>query len=252
MNNDYIKERISERISRRLKNITYNLVNLVDGDFYKFYVAGNSLNKSKPNDFDIYPVTECRFGVTLDSAKKLGCTILSETRNSTTIRLSSGVIIQLCDYYKPSLEELVKSFDYSHIQVGAELVVDEADFNSYSVEEVYFTEEYITSHVLETTWYTGSEYPISSLIRAFKYNKRENFSGNSYIVSVLNILNDIISRGVGNYDDFKDQLDAVDLQLLSGGNFDEVNSEMLTTLYNSLVKCKFSEEYNLELGKNPN
>ena len=45
-------------------------------------------------------------------------------------------------------------------------------------------------------------------------NDKGYFLGKSYIPAVINILTNIIKRGFNDYDDFKDQLDAVDLGLL--------------------------------------
>ena len=62
-----------------------------------------------------------------------------------------------------------------------------------------------------------------------KYANRGMFSGRSYIIDILKIMTGILERGYKNYDDFKDQLDAIDLALLSdidgtGKNRNEVNS----------------------------
>jgi hypothetical protein len=51
-------------------------------------------------------------------------------------------------------------------------------------------------------------------MRLTKYAKRDHFPGRAYIPSIINILMDIIRRGFTSYDDFKDQLDAVDLGLV--------------------------------------
>jgi len=189
-----------------------------------FYVAGNSLNKNAPNDIDIFPVKDF---FTRNQASKLG-EIVSETRNAITVKVNvdntlhhqtvddqneikvvgKTITIQLCNYTHESIEKLVESFDFSHIRVGAEINING------SVDKVYYAQDYIDAKMCQSTEYIGSEYPLSSLIRAFKYAKRGDFAGNSHIFSVFKVLTDIVHRGFKDYDDFKDQLDAIDLGLV--------------------------------------
>lgn len=183
-----------------------------------FYIGGNSLNRNTPNDIDVFPASNCEFTFNLDTK------ILSSTKNATTISID-GITVQFCNYRHSSLKELVDSFDFSHIQVGAEINGDDCD--------VYFSDAYIKSKLTQSTEFAGSEYPLSSLIRAFKYQERGDFAGKSYIFSVLDILNTIIERGFSNYPDFKDQLDAVDLGLLPE-DFKDMNLGVLTRLFKNL------------------
>lgn len=188
-----------------------------------FYVGGNSLNRGAPNDIDIYPIGTMSFF----DLEFQGIPLLSQTKNATTLRLG-GKIVQLCNYPKPSLKNLVDSFDYAHIQVGAEV-------KDKDIVAVYFTEAWADAHLLEDTWFTGSEYPLSSLLRAFKYQERGDFAGKSYISSVLSIVCAVVERGFTSYEDFKDQLDAVDLGLVPE-DFDEVGRADLQRLYDVLTK----------------
>lgn len=228
-----------------------------------FYVAGNSLNKQPPNDIDIFPVASL---FTKDQASKLG-NIVSETKNATTIKVPfngtlhhqtvdgttdiefSGktITIQLCNYHHESLEKLVNSFDFSHIQIGA--LVDTNKYDSSKNIEVYYTKAYEDAKMCQSTEYVGSEYPLSSLIRAFKYSKRGDFAGNSHIFSVFKLLNDIIIRGFNDFEDFKNQLDAIDLGLVpenpkeleeagmasAGLDFSEEGQNVLNKLMNLLI-----------------
>lgn len=257
---------------------------LFNAGILEFYVGGNSLNKQSPNDIDLFPVGE-RF--TNEQANKLG-EVLCSTKNATTVKVnftnsinhqtidginevessSKFIIVQLCNYEHKSLQNLVDSFDFSHIQIGAQVDINS---NGYlNVEEVYYTEDYLNSKLCQTTEYTGSEYPLSSLIRAFKYSKRGDFAGNSHIFSVFKLLTDIISRGFDNYEDFKDQLDAVDLGLVpenqddlekaskdAGLDFSSSGLEVLEKFMNLLVISKkaiaqdadLSAQYAYILGK---
>lgn len=194
-----------------------------------FYVAGNSLNKQPPNDIDVFPVTSL---FSSGQAANLG-SIVSQTKNATTIKVplnntihhqtvdgsndievgGKNVTVQLCNYQHENLEKLVNSFDFSHIQIGAKVELNKHSRSSIDIE-VYYTKAYEDAKMCQSTEYVGSEYPLSSLLRAFKYAKRGDFAGNSHIFSVFKVLTDVIHRGFDDFDDFKDQLDAIDLGLV--------------------------------------
>lgn len=239
-----IRQRIYQRVP---------ILQMQKAGILHFYVAGNSLNKLAPNDIDVFPV---HGSFTKWQAEKLG-TIVSETRNAITVKVNventlhhqngedqneikvSGkvVTIQLCNYNHENLEKLVKSFDFSHIRIGAEIDT------TGSVSQIYYAQDYIDSKICQSTEYIGSEYPLSSLIRAFKYAKRGDFAGNSHIFSVFKVLTDIIHRGFKNYDDFKDQLDAIDLGLVPENKEELENSGL------SEAGLDYSEEGNKVLSK---
>jgi hypothetical protein len=220
----------------------------------EFYVAGNSLNKQPPNDIDIFPVGN---PFTKEQAQKLGF-IVCETRNAITVKVNLDstmnhhtvdgeneiniggrtVTVQLCNYHHENLEKLVNSFDFAHIQIGAK--VDRTGI------EVYYTKAYEDSKLCQSTEYIGSEYPLSSLLRAFKYAKRGDFAGNSHIFSVLKVLTDIVHRGFDDFNDFKDQMDAIDLGLVpenkeemsEAGFSGSENTNVLDKLMNFLILGK--------------
>lgn len=199
MTNAKVENIIKSRLEERLKDIDFS--ELKPG-LTEVYVAGNSLNKLSPNDFDVFPVSPGDFdNLIFDKA-----VLLSKTRNATTVKYEDKVI-QFCNYHYPSLKKLVDSFDFAHIKIGARVK------NNY-VEELYMSEDYKIARLTEGSYYTKSEYPTSSLVRLFKYERRGDFSGNRHIIEALKILTDISIRGFKSYDDFKDQLDAVDLGLV--------------------------------------
>jgi hypothetical protein len=111
---------------------------------------------------------------------------------------------------KPTLKELVNSFDFAHVQVGVRFG---GNGEPPHVDGVYFSDDFVSSNVERGTYYTGSEYPTSSLVRMGKYSSRGKFSKKEYLMSTLKILSDIVNRGFRDYDDFKDQMDAIDLGL---------------------------------------
>jgi len=193
---------------------------LKEREIDRVYVGGGCMNRGEPNDIDLFPVRKDQFkGVDTSEA-------IAVTASASTF-IVGKTPVQLCNYHHNSLEELVKSFDFAHIQIGARVHVA-----TKNVEQLYYTDDWSRSHALETTWYTGSAYPLSSLIRLIKYIKRDLFPGRSYIMSIVSILNDVIERGYENYGDFKDQLDAIDLGLLE----DEYSREDLLKLFSMLRK----------------
>lgn len=174
-----------------------------------FYVAGNSLNEEAPNDFDLYPVWKDQFD---DAHRKIGeDNVVCVTKNAVTAKID-GHTVQFCNYFKPSLDELLESFDFAHVQVGARFT---KALDGSPISNVEFTPNWLVAKSTGQTFYTHSEYPISSLVRINKYIKRGNYVGKSYIRDVVLILTDIINRGIEDYEDFKDQLDAIDLGLFA-------------------------------------
>ncbi len=172
-----------------------------------FYVAGNSLNEEAPNDFDLYPVWKHQFD---DVRSKIGeDNVVCVTKNAVTAKLD-GHTVQFCNYFKDSLDELLESFDFAHVQVGARFT---KALDGSPISNVDFTPNWLVAKSTGQTFYTHSEYPISSLVRINKYIKRGNYVGKSYIKDVVLILTDILNRGIEDYEDFKDQLDAIDLGL---------------------------------------
>ena len=198
-----------------------------------YYVAGNSLNRGKPHDIDIFPTTRRGFNYIED--KEIEGKILLKTKNALTIKTQDGCIIQFCNYYHKSLEELVDSFDFAHIQIGVEINLKHSD---NPLRKIYYSNEWITSNMVRSTWYTHSEYPLSSLIRTIKYIRYGDFSGKSYLPTIFAILIDLIKRGFNNYKDFKDQLDAVDLGIVDK----DLEGCNLVELFNLLDNNKREKE----------
>lgn len=198
-----------------------------------FALAGGCLVTDPPNDYDVYPMSPHtkafeRWSIKagLESLKKThDCAVLFESRNALTV-VVDGKQIQFCDYAvmspsvpdKPSLAELVRSFDYTHVQVGVSFTPMEDDRGSIKTPEVdliYYTDDYLETLVTKQTKYSGTEFPLGSLIRLRKYDKRGLFSLSRYRRTVIDILADIINRGFNDYEDFKAQLEAVDLRVLT-------------------------------------
>lgn len=123
-----------------------------------------------------------------------------ETTNCVTIN-TDYIKIQLCKYNYPTMKQLVESFDFAHVQIAYDIYT----------QEVTYTEQAKEAFISRTTTFTGSEYPLSSLIRLNKYYERGYISGRGLIGEVLLIFKAIVERGFKDYEDFKDQLNAIDL-----------------------------------------
>ena len=189
-----------------------------------FYLAGGSMS-GDIIDLDVFPVEG-----TGDGFAAMG-TIVSDTRNAATYSCSPWPI-QVCKYRKPTLAALVESFDFAHIQVGATVRL----LNGHAtVIDVAFTQAFLDAKAIGSSWFTGSDYPLSSLIRAAKYHKKGVLARSSHIRATIDTLTAVVKRGFLGYDDFKDQLDAVDLGLVPE-EFREVAAGSFRELFDLLER----------------
>lgn len=208
-----IENKIAKTIASRAFRLDFETVyKLIDDK--PFYLAGGSLCGDEVHDFDLYPV----YGDPFD-AKKIetkitetcgkDAVVVYRSPNALTVRLlAKNQIVQFCSYVKPALEELVNSFDFSHIQVGIAFRGNGcAPFHGH----VYYTDAFVLANVTRKTVYTGSEYPLSSLIRLFKYHKRGKLNKLETAQAVMKIVKNVVDRGYEDYNDYKNQLNAVDL-----------------------------------------
>ena len=212
-------------MEHRLKNLYSAIAICLSYEHDGYFVAGNSCNAAAPHDFDIYPWgNDFDFYSIGSRVKSVGGYVISKTRNALTVNIN-GQVVQFCNYNKHDLISLIESFDFAHIQVGVAVKIvwrpsdfedhDPGGYDSSYIQYAEYTDYWQRAHMLETTWYTGSEYPLSSLLRVMKYFKYGCYANkHEYKKDILNILNDIISRGYEDYKDYKDQLAAVDLLLL--------------------------------------
>jgi hypothetical protein len=195
----------------------YKLANILPAFNFDYYIAGNSLNAVKVediHDIDIFPTKPIGF-IEID-----GWPVVCQTRNAVTI--SDGkTTVQVCKYYHRTLEELVLSFDYTHIQVG------------FYRGEVFYTDDWVTANALHNSWYVGSEYPLSSVIRCLKYYKYGQIANGKAIFSIISAIADMVQRGYTSQEDFKNQIDAVDLGLVAESS---TEIDELVMLYELLAK----------------
>jgi hypothetical protein len=207
---------LSKILGARAKRCISLANGLLDSSHY--ILAGSCIATSEIRDIDIYPVAGCEFTIPRDKH-------LVATKNSVTIQNTPP--LQFCNFEKPNLEALLDSFDFAHIQAGVRI-------GDGAIVEIKWTESFLYAGACLSSCFTGSEYPLSSLIRLLKYHKRGEISNQSAMVSSIEILSAIVSRGFNSYEDFKDQLDAVDLGLIPENQQELI--EPLQDLYSLLNK----------------
>ena len=250
-----IKDVIKERMDKRLKSVYSAIAICLSYGHHGYFIAGNSCNAAAPHDFDVYPWgDDFDFKEIMSRIESVGGYEVIETRNALTVNIG-GKIIQFCNYNKHDLISLVESFDFAHIQVGVAISIkwrpgdfenDLGGYESSTIKYVEYTDNWQRAHMLETTWYTGSNYPLSSLLRTIKYFQRGAYANKyEYKKDIINILKDIISRGYKDYEDYedyKDQLAAVDLLLLEPEEKEAAWNLYLTCGERGLVKTFTANE----------
>ena len=115
------------------------------------WIAGGCLTGTI-NDIDVFPVPN---SFNKNDNPFLYLPVLSKTKNATTFDYDP--IIQFCNYIQPSIQELVQSFDFAHIQVGAEIAItiqyeDAERPTRWEVREIYFTDAFVEANAGKTTW----------------------------------------------------------------------------------------------------
>lgn len=180
--------------------------------------------KEEPNDYDLYPAEDPfdRDEIKRAIANTPRAKVIFETGNALTVRIDDQTV-QFCSFSKPSLEELCNAFDFAHCQAGVLFVLhagDDGNPASYRVDYAYASTNWVRAKLQESTFYTGSEYPLGALLRVFKYAGRGLFTGKSYYDSVFLCLHDLMNRGFRDRDDFKSQLESIDLGITDDGNMD--------------------------------
>ena len=169
----------------------------------KAILAGSAMiPKHEINDIDVFFYNSRDYGKTVDTLKQVYKYF--ETPNCVTIN-TNYVKVQLCKYNYPTMKQLVESFDFAHVQIAYDIFT----------QDVAYTEQAKEAFISRTTTFTGSEYPLSSLIRLNKYYERGRIQGRGLIGEVLLIFKAILERGFKDYEDFKDQLNAVDLNFFN-------------------------------------
>ena len=220
---------IKNRLQKRIRERQPTLLAL---NFDCFYIAGSSLLEAEPNDYDLFP-TILRYEEFNKYFSYPKSTPFYKWNTINSISLENdGKKIQLCKFKSRSLEDLVERFDFTHVKLGAK--VDRKPIGGgyiYVVNKVYLSPDYIKSRILNRSHYTGvqkDDYPLSSLIRTYKYYQRGAIK-NIYDV-LFHILESFLERGFKSEEDFYNQLSAIDLGIDEAIGLDE-NRKRLTHIY---------------------
>lgn len=213
---DSLKDTLTRRANKCI-SLSYPLLSAGE-----FFIAGSCISSSTVNDIDVFPVGEKEFPISFKD-------ILSNTPSAVTVKSPTvgNPPIQFCKFRKPNLDSLLLSFDFSHVQAGAH--IREGDVVSAS-----HTDAYISYRLSSVVTYTRSEYPLSSLFRLVKYYKRGDIGRESSGL-IISIMSAIVRRGFSNYEDFKRQLDAVDLGLIPE-EIENLEREDLLSFFEALRK----------------
>lgn len=232
--NDLVINEIRSRMMYRIPSALFNAI----GIDHPVRIAGNSCNVDTPHDIDVYPGSDSDefgedFRLRMNNISEVD--VLSTTKNAITVRMKTFPYpVQFCSYRQPTLDQLINTFDFSHVQVGVEVRHRETGILHY-ISDVKFTDNYMKYLLTRRSEYIHSEYPLSSLIRTFKYKERGYLDQHACKAAVLSILTDILKRGYADYDDFKDQMDAIDLGLLDGDECGELGC-LARKLFNQFVE----------------
>lgn len=235
MTEDKMHDIIERTVTRRVEKIA-NLLFLklaVGSISEKIWIAGNSLNEGDVHDVDVFfplyghgigewseqPIVldklyQCIDAFNNDFKEKMGeAKVLYESKNATTVEFG-GTKYQFCMYQKDSATDLVESFDFSHIQIAAEIDFEEdGEENQPQISDVVYTDDYVEAKITGQSKYTGTDYPLGSVFRAEKYMRYGQLTRSEYKKSVVKALTDVIRRGYKDYNDFKDSIGAIDLLL---------------------------------------
>lgn len=221
-------EGTARRLFHRIKPL------LFEWELSACYIASGCFTDTV-NDIDVFPVDTAEFSSVLNRCKDLKTKPIYESKNALTFQCD-GIRVQLCNYCYPTLEALVDSFDFAHIQVGAyirpmHMCSTDSSESCYGIGSLltYCTDDYKRSLLSRRTWYTLYDvtdpariermYPLSSMLRAIKYKERGLMSKSQYATTLIRILYNLLRRGFSDYADFKDQLDAVDLAVITNNPY---------------------------------
>lgn len=249
---------IRERFINRFNPLASTISILLSYNYDEFWVAGSSLLRPTPNDYDIYSSIGFDFNDIKNRAKSFdNVHVLWESRNALTL-IINGTKVQFCNYRKHTLQELIDSFDFAHVQIGITVSIewepgkpeDGSGFKHVVYGKIQTTQNWCNAMFEQESKYTYSEYPLSSLLRVHKYRQRDWLSAYQSKTCILKTLTDVLQRGYRDYDDFKDQLLAVDLRLLEPDQSEAAWNLWLTCCDVGLVKCishierdKFMEDW---------
>lgn len=223
-------EEIRSRIQKRLhiNRLAFDKLGL-----NRFYIAGGALLPPEPNDYDLFPVEKGDFDRFYNPSNNPDISFpIWETPNSITIK-KEGIKIQLCKFWNDSLIKTVERFDFTHCKVGVEVskIWENEKQPFFKIGDVYISEDFIRYKILGYSEYAGmheNDFPLSSLIRIFKYIKK-GYIRSSYDV-IFKILEALLERGWKDEKDFEKQLKGIDVGVEEANQLN-ANAKSLKHIY---------------------
>ncbi len=170
----------------------------------RFFLGGSAVAASNPNDIDIFFQSQEYINAAIrwiDSRISVvteDIPVDSEFRkiysgeNAYTFKCpTSDVPFQFIRMPFYSLEIMIDSFDFSHIQAGIEVA---EVMGKFEIVQVYWTDAYEKSLEIGDSWYMGSDNPFSALYRLGKYHAKGEVSALSLKTQTIKIVNDIFEQ----------------------------------------------------------
>jgi hypothetical protein len=225
-----LKQEFRLRATQRMRGAVRDY--LLSKHIKSVVLAGGGLLKEF-DDLDLYPTQQSQSVFELVANDVLG--VKKNDLNAATITIE-GKKVQLCKYYKPTLRALVDSFDFTHCQIGVWMNLEN------NLTAFYCSEGFQRDMALQTTTYTGSDYPLSSLIRIPKVVKKIGLDRRESTNLTISVLANLVKRGFDNYRDFLDQLKAVDVHYIPENTGD------LLDIYWALTKDNSKTRKQIEAG----
>ena len=226
-------EETRNRIKKRVNNNRHAFAKL---GLKSFYIAGGALLPAEPNDYDLFPVGKKDFDKFFYPNRRknttLMCTPNWETPNAVTYDIE-GVRIQLCKFWNKSIIKTVERFDFTHCKIGAQITKIDKNVGIpvFDVSDVYISDDFVRYRILGYSEYCGvheNDFPLSSLLRIFKYIKK-GYIRSTYDV-IFKVLEAFLERGYKDEEDFKTQLQGIDVGVEEAEQLD-ANSESLKHIY---------------------
>jgi len=198
-----------------------------------FFLGGSAIAASNPHDIDIFFSSQEYIGAAsrwVDSkagiftekvlvgqgTKKVieGIKKIHNGENAYTFKCpTSDIPFQFIRIPFSSLEIMIDSFDFSHIQAGVEVV---EVMGKFKICQIYWTDAYEKSLEIGDSWYTGSNNPFSALYRLSKYHAKGEVSALSLKTQTIRIINDMFEQEYEGHDQVNKQLSAIGLSDVFG------------------------------------
>jgi len=140
---------------------------IIAGGFVRAYFAGE-----RPSDLDLYFRNSQDLEIVLENLKENGWNIGFQTDRATSM-VKNGRLVQLISIVYGDPSHVIELFDFTVCSAAVILYTE----NSRENEEIFAGKIFLHDDFMEhlagrVLVYTGSQYPLSSLKRAFKYVKR--------------------------------------------------------------------------------